>query len=156
MSSELLSYYGEYDDDEKKEATDKDDGKRYPDGSSALADFLYQMTVTVVGWSVLTMISVGGAIFKFVFIKFDDDFDCDLVSANYSSVATIMSKWDTTEACLKGMVDAFKILDVDNDHMISRCEDASYQVAMGASKEYALKYSTSWSLAAAQQFCYAK
>jgi len=114
------------------------------------------MALTFFGMSTLSVISFGGAIFKFFFIKFDDDFDCDLKSANYSGVQTIMDAMDDEEDCLKTMVDAFKIVDLDGDHVISRCEDASYQVAMGASKEFALKYSTTWTLAAAQQWCYAK
>merc|ERR1719263_1030801 len=93
VSSELLSYWGEYDNDEQSEATEKDGGKKYPDGSSALADFLYHLAVTAVGWMVFTAISVGGAIFKFVFIKFDDDFTCEIMSGDYSGIQAIMDKW---------------------------------------------------------------
>ena len=114
------------------------------------------MTIQTLAWWTLALISFGGSLFKFFFIKFDDEFDCEIESGDYSGVKALMDKWDDTEDCLKGMAAAFKIVDRDGDHMISRCEDASYQVAMGASKEFALKYSTSWSLAAAKQWCYAK
>lgn len=44
------------------------------------------MAITFSGWWTLSMISLGGALFKFFFIKFDDDFTCDIKGGDYSGL----------------------------------------------------------------------
>lgn len=57
------------------------------------------------------------------------------------------------EKCFEHIDKAFKILDIDGSGTISRCEDASFLKYMGATDEYALKYSTTWTLPYARLSC---
>jgi len=87
------------------------------------------------------------------FMTFESTFTCELQSGDYSGFSAIMKEMNSQEKCLEKIEDAFKIVDKDGDGYISRCEDASMQVALGAAPEYALKYSTSWTLASGKKYC---
>lgn len=152
-AKEIISFFPYYDDDERQEGSDKKTGTRDPEGTAALFDFLYQIIPGIYAWLVFTLIVLGSHVFHIVFWTLDDNFSCDLVSVDYAAVDTIMTGWTSKQKCLETIDNAFKIVDADNDGYISRCEDASYQVFKGATKEYAFKYSTSWTLAEAKQLC---
>lgn len=120
-------------------------------------DFTFQTVTAILGWLTLAGISLGGAIFKLSLLNLtEDDFTCKIIDSDYSGAKAIMDQFTSTEACLEKADDLFKIIDQDDDGYISRCEDASFQVAMGSEEAFALKYSTTWSLAAAKKWCYMK
>lgn len=45
-------------------------------------------------------------------------------------------------------------MDLNNNNLIERCEDAKFQYAMGSKKEYALKFSSHYTRGAAKSICY--
>lgn len=45
------------------------------------------------------------------------------------------------------------MLDLNGDHIVSKCEDAAFQVAMGSTKEYAFKFSTSYTKSTYLGYC---
>jgi hypothetical protein len=63
VAKELISFFGEYDDDEKQEATTKVDNDPYVTGSAAQYDLIYHLVTALMGWFVLTTVAVGGEIF---------------------------------------------------------------------------------------------
>lgn len=155
VAEELISYFAWYDDDEQKEGDEKTDAsKDDPAGTSAEMDFTYHMVTTVYGWMTLMAVALGGAIFRMSFLGLEDTYTCELETADYSSAKSIMEAMNSKDKCLSTIESAFNAIDLNGDGMISRCEDASFQVANGASEEYAFKYSTSWSLSSAKQWCY--
>lgn len=155
-AEELISFFGEYDDDEKKEADDKHTGAKYITGTAAQFDLIYHTVIALLGWVVFTVVVIGSHIFHLVFWTLDDDFTCDILEGDYSAVDAIVETFTTKEKCLKDVGNAFKLLDKDGDGVISRCEDASYQVSHGSTKEYALKYSTTWTMGSAEKLCYSR
>lgn len=112
------------------------------------------MGTSLYAWLVFTVILLGSHLMHLIFWTLDDDFTCDIVSADYSAADSLMADMMTSkEKCLENVAAVFNILDTDKDHIVSRCEDASYQVSRGSTKEYAFKYSTSWTMASAMQLC---
>lgn len=112
------------------------------------------MGISIYAWLVFTVILLGSHVMHIIFWTLDDDFTCDIISGDYSAVDTLMADVMTSkEKCLENVPAVFKLLDKDGDHMVSRCEDASYQVSKGSTKAYAFKYSTSWTMASAMQLC---
>lgn len=150
----MLEFFGKYDDDERQEADKKTDSSDdYPDGTSASNDLLYQLIIDIYAWLVLSVITIGSHIFHLAFFTLDDGFTCEIESHDFSAAQNLMAQMTNKEKCLELIADAFKLVDINGDGMISRCEDASFQVASGSTKEYALKYSTSWTPASAKKFC---
>lgn len=47
----------------------------------------------------------------------------------------------------------FNILDLNNDRFVDRCEDATFQRAMGATQKYAWKFSGQFNLASMKKIC---
>jgi len=80
-------------------------------------------------------------------------FTCPIANGDYSAAKTAMEGMNSKEICLERLDTIYKDVDKDGDGVISRCEHASFQVAMGATEEYALKYSTKWSKASAELWC---
>lgn len=78
---------------------------------------------------------------------------CALNSVDASAVKTLMEGMNSKAVCLERIDQIFKIVDANGDGTISRCEDVSFQVAMGNPEDYALKYSTKWTLSSAKLWC---
>lgn len=146
VADHLIEFFASYDDKETNEADKKTDSSdEYPDGTSAQNDLLYHLIIDIYGWLQLSVITIGSHIFHLAFFSLDDGFTCEIDAAHdYSSALSTLSNMKTKEQCLTLIADAFKLVDVNGDGVISRCEDASFQVAAGSTKEYALKYSTTW------------
>merc|ERR1711934_1192711 len=103
-------------------------------------------------------ISIGGYIFSMEFIKFDDNFTCDLqegviTSATYAAAFPIIEAQTDRASCLKTIQEVFDIEDINKDGFISRCEDATLQHAFGSSKEYAFKFSSPFTRASFNKIC---
>lgn len=45
------------------------------------------------------------------------------------------------------------MLDLNGDRIVSKCEDAAFQVAMGSTKEYAFKFSTAYTKSTYLGYC---
>ena len=91
---------------------------------------------------------------NFLNINGDDDFGeyCkvrDADSAQYANVANLAKQMTNRETCLQYIQEIFKIMDLDSNGNISRCEDAKLQYASGSKASYALKFSSPYSKAAA-------
>jgi len=82
IADEVVTWFGQYDNDTKSEGRDKTDGDYDPDGTSAENDIYLHMGLTFYGFFVLAMISIGGNSFVYGFIDniFNDGFgtNCDL------------------------------------------------------------------------------
>ena len=76
-----------------------------------------------------------------------DDFgeNCDLDAVDkgaYSGVNAIVQQIKDRASCQANIMKIFAIMDRDNNGLITRCEDASFQFAMGSKQKYALKFSS--------------
>ena len=59
-----------------------------------------------------------------------------------------------SRATCKAVIDQiFAIEDIDKNGLVTRCEDAKFQFAMGSTKEYALAFSSQYTLGAFQNIC---
>lgn len=150
----MLEFFGKYDDDETQEADKKTDSSdKDAAGTSASNDLLYQLIIDIYGWLVLSVITIGSHIFHLAFFTLDDGFTCEIENADYSAAQAIMGQMYSKDRCLELIADAFKLIDLNGDGIISRCENASFQVANGSTKDYALKYSTILTPASSKKFC---
>lgn len=85
VAEELISYFAEYDDNEKNEGDEKTDSSNVdPTGTAIQEDFTFHTVTAVYGWLVLAAISLGGQIFSMNFLTFDDGFTCDLQEGKYT------------------------------------------------------------------------
>lgn len=118
------------------------------------------MALTFYGFIALSAISFGGNWFIYNFMPniFNDGFGtkCDLDTANasnYSNFGSLASTMHSRATCLKVIDQIFALEDIDHNGLVTRCEDAKFQYAMGSEKEYALKFSSQYTLGAFQQIC---
>lgn len=158
IAAPLVGWWDNYASKTKTEGTDKDSGNADRDGTAAREDVYYHAIVTVYGMFVMGCINFGSYIFMghFLNLNGDDGFTCDVESqsqSTYSQVATYAKAMTNQATCLDNIQKIFDIMDLDNDGMISRCEDAKLQYASGSSKPYALKFSSAYSRAAANNIC---
>lgn len=158
VAEEAIDFFAEYEaiNGEKQEADDKTTGDDYPTGVSAQNDFIYHTTTAVLGWFVLSAISIGGQIFSMQFLTFDDGFTCEIqnVSAShYDAAFATRSSMTDRESCYEKIPEIFKILDLNGDGIIEKCEDATFMATVGEDLEYALKFSGRFDLAALKMVC---
>jgi hypothetical protein len=103
------------------------------------------------------IINFGSYVFywNFLNINGDDGFTCDFDNnnTNYSQAATYAKNMKDRASCLVNIQKIFDLMDTNNDGMISRCEDAIFQYASGSKKSYALKFSSAYTRASANQIC---
>lgn len=153
ITDNLTDYFNEYDKVEQNEYSNEDEG------TAAEHDLLYHLILSIYGWFTLSAISLGGLIFTFVNFKFDDEFTCDLEESgytfenHYNALVAIRQSMTDRADCKKKMPSLFKIVDINGDGYVSRCEDATLQFAMGATPEYALKFSGQFNLGAWKNIC---
>lgn len=57
------------------------------------------------------------------------------------------------EDCMENVPKIFKIVDLDGDGTVSKCEDATFQNAAGSTLEYALKFAGSATVETAKWRC---
>jgi hypothetical protein len=158
VADPLVGWFDNYSDKTKTEGRDKDSGNYDRDGTAAREDVYYHAIATVYGMFILGCIDLGSYIFmgEFLNINGDDGFTCDVASqsqSTYSQVATYAKAMTDRASCLENIGKIFDIMDLNNDGMISRCEDAKLQYASGSEKAYALKFSSAYSRASANQIC---
>jgi len=158
-SEQLISYYGEYDDDTKTEGDEKDDSSADDaDGTSAQWDLgITHLLTTFYAYFVFTTISYGGYIFFLIFSPLDDsNIECDFSAApngQYDGVKDVLSNIKDYDSCVANILNVFKKMDINGNGHVERCEDASFQQFMGSSEEYATKYSSEFSVAGALAIC---
>jgi len=56
-------------------------------------------------------------------------------------------------SCAKVIDQIFALEDLDGNGLVTRCEDAMFQYANGSSEEYALKFSSQYTIGAFQNIC---
>lgn len=158
-ADELIHWFDEYDDSTDDEGVDKKNGVRDTDGTSSYFDIGYHAGITLYGYITLAAVSVGGYIFAFIFLGFDDQFTCDLQEdviseSTYAAIFPILKDQKDRHSCLHTIQQVFDIEDLNGDGFISRCEDATLQHAFGSSKDYALKFSSAFTRASFNKICY--
>ena len=111
------------------------------------------------GFFVFEVIAVGALIFAWSFLdlaKDGEDFQCDINGlgdkSGYSGLQSVFESIKDKQSCLDNIGKAFAILDLNGDHLLSRCEDAAFQVAMGSSEEYSKKFSAAYTLPTLEYF----
>lgn len=78
------------------------------------------------GWVLFAVITVGSHIFHLTFWTLEDNFTCEINrSHDYSGLFAYNDKLKTVEGCLEVIDDVFKIVDINGDGVLDRCEDAS-------------------------------
>ena len=156
-SDELISYFGEYDDDTKTEGDQKTDASEVdPDGTSAQWDLgITHMITTFYAYFVYTAISYGGFIFFSTYGTLEDKVQCDfnVPDSQYDGVKDIISNIKDYDSCIANILDVFKKMDVNKNGYLERCEDAQFQHFMGSTVEYATKFSSEFSAASAEDIC---
>ena len=120
---------------------------------------IYHLATVFYGYFVLTAVAIGGYLFAMEFMGFDDTFVCDLEEgaiseATYAAMFPILSAQTDRASCLETIQQVFDVEDLDGNGYISRCEDAKLQRALGATKEYALKFSSPFTRASFNKICY--
>lgn len=156
-ANELVSWFDQYDDDTSQEGREKQNpSNRDSDGTGAIYDVLYHFGTTFYAYFVFAAISIVGNIIGYIFIGFNDRFECDVESADidaYQGFYDLAKTMTDRESCYKVIQDIFDIEDINNDSYVSRCEDAKFQFANGSSKEYALKFSSAYTRATFALIC---
>lgn len=160
IADEVVSWFGQYDNDTKTEGSDKEDGDLDANGTSAENDIYLHMGLTFYGFIALAAISVGGNYFVYNFIEniFNDGFgvNCDLDdtdSSKYSNFYNLAKTMKDRASCEKVIDQIFAIEDIDKNGLVTRCEDAKFQFANGSTKEYALKFSSQYTIGAFRNIC---
>ena len=159
VSDELISYFGEYDDDTKTEGDEKTDSSADDaDGTSAQWDLgITHLLTTFYAYFVFTAIAYGGYIFFAIFQPLDDsNIVCDFSAApsdQYDGVNAILGNIKDYDTCMANILDVFKKMDINGNGYIERCEDASFQHFMGSTEEYATKFSSDFSVTSALALC---
>lgn len=160
IADEVLTWFDQYADDTSKEGSEVRDYRKVP-GTAALQDMFTHSIVSAYAMIIFVVMSLGSFYFAHEFLQtalVDDDFGekCDLAKVDksvYSGVKDIVSKFKDRASCEANMDDLFKILDRNNNFLIERCEDASFQYSSGSTKEYALKFSSQFTIEAAKMLC---
>jgi hypothetical protein len=55
--------------------------------------------------------------------------------------------------CLSVIDQIFALEDIDHNGLVTRCEDAQFQFANGSTEEYALKFSSQYTIGAFRAIC---
>lgn len=93
------------------------------------------------------------------FLTFDDGFTCEVKSDeytwenHYSKAIEIRSGMTDLATCRTEIEKIFKILDLDGNGIIEKCEDATFQHAAGSPLDYSLKFSGRFDMAALKIIC---
>lgn len=92
------------------------------------------------------------------FLTFDDGFTCEVQTdkfpkSHYDPAFATRSSMTDRASCYEKIPEIFKILDLNNDGIIEKCEDATFMAAVGEPVEYALKFSGRFDLAALKMVC---
>lgn len=150
IANEVISYFDEYQNDVNTEGNQKQDASQFfSDGTSAQWDVVITHLIsTFYSYFVFSAISYGGFIFFNQFFYAPDSFACDLSTvdkAAYNGVQDLLGNIKDYDSCMANVDAIFDFEDQNKDGFIDRCEDASFQLAMGATEEYALKFSSPFS-----------
>lgn len=137
IADEAITWVSYYDDDTKTEGDDKTSGTADADGTSAQQDIILHLVTAIYGWFVFSAMSLSSFIFAWSFlnVKGDgEDFECDTSKGNpseYAKIAGIFQNVTDKQSCLENMPAVVNILDLNGDHIISRCEQATWQMYVG-------------------------
>lgn len=154
----VVSFFDSYNSKTFNEGSDKETGKTDLDGTSVEIDIYAHMATTLYGFLALSMLSFGGNWFIYTFMPnvFNDGFTCNLDDTNaskYSGFAALASTMKSRATCMAVIDQIFAIEDIDGNGLVTRCEDAKFQYSQGSTKEYALKFSSQYTLGAFQAIC---
>lgn len=159
-ADELIGFFDKYSDDTSKEGSDKEDPSDVdPDGTSIGYDLLYHSITAGYAYVVLSTIMLGGYWFVNTFSPYTIYLpNCDLDSVSASTYAnakdTVPKLRDMTYAeCQTAVTSMFNTIDLDNNGVVSQCEDAKFLLGIGNSKEYATSYPGTYSLANVKAMC---
>lgn len=104
---------------------------------------------------------VAGALFTYFYMPkvFEEDsLECNFTQGIdrtfYEDVFNIRAAMTSRASCATGIDNIFAILDLNNDGVVDRCEDARFQIAAGSTSDYALKFSEKFNLHSFEQICY--
>lgn len=166
---QLLPFFGEYDDNETFEAENDDfvdvnnnNLNRFDSaGTAAGQDLLNHLITSIVGWLIFTVIGVSGALFTYWYMPkvFEEDgLECNFSNGIdrtfYNDVFEARQLMTRRANCLTAIDDIFRVLDLNNDGVVDRCEDARFQIAAGSTQDYALKFSEAFNLHSFEKICY--
>lgn len=158
---ELVGFFDKYDDEVDKTTTDKTTGDLENYGVSLVHDLIYHGVTTVYAWTVYTFIMMAGYYFTYYFAKFHpvsetcdvDGYETSKYSSINASLASIPN--GSLAECKAVMATIFEALDLNNDKMLDRCEDAKFLMfANNGDKEYATNFAGEATLPSLQAFCH--
>jgi len=152
---EIVDWFNNYEDKTDDEGTNN--GTRDPDGTATTEDLIYHAVIGIYSMFVFDSMAFGSYIFGFEFLNLsEDNLECDLESADltiYNDAFAIGDLIVDKKSCLENIQKIFDIMDLNNDNILSRCEDATFQYAAGSTPEYAKKFSSIYTRAAANAIC---
>lgn len=145
VADELIGWMDHYADDTTKEGNEKTYPFTYDiDGTAADKDILYHYLTLLFGMMPSTFITLGGFVFGFSYTTYLNEIECDLDlldATTKKEVVDIFSGIMSLEECYAEVPKGMIKLDLNNNGMLDRCEDATLLHALGNTKEYALTYS---------------
>lgn len=129
------------------------------EGMSALVDVGIHEVTGIYAMMMMGLSGIFVYIFAIIFYNMGDSWyplQCDLTvdKAAYDGIQDIVKLIKDQKSCLDNIQKLFDIIDLNDDGIIQRCEDAKFQHASGSSQEYALKFSNEFSRATANLICY--
>jgi len=158
-ADELLDFFNHYDDNTA--TVDKEDASRPYDQVPSEFDLLFHAITTAGAWVLYTFIMFAGYYFAFYFAKFYPVSEtCDLdgfEASKYSGINAALESIPngSLAECKAQMKTIFDALDLNNDKVLDRCEDAKFLMfANNGDKEYAMNYAGEANLPGLQKYCH--
>ena len=131
--------------------------ERVDNGVSFSYDLIYHLIAVFYGTFVLSAISLGGFIFMMIYSPLDDDFDCEFEDGidfnSYAGAFPFITSMTGYDDCMTKIDQVFPFFDDNKDGFISRCEDAQFQFVMGETREFAIKFSSSFTKESFRKIC---
>lgn len=159
VADELVTYFAYYDDDTKTEGDEKtDSSNKDPAGTSAQNDLLNHTVTTFYSYFVFSVISYGATVFMSLFDPLETTtLVCDFnkTAADYDGVFALLGQIKNYETCMSVIEQIFEFEDQDKNGIVTKCEDANFQHAVGKSTEaYSTKFAGQYTRKAFINICH--
>jgi hypothetical protein len=98
VAKNLVTWFDEYSNDTKTETDGDSNGEQDPDGTAAMFDVTFHYLTFFMGYSLFTVIAVGGNIFGLTFMKFNEDLECDFTSVDDATKQDLIDLFNTIDS----------------------------------------------------------
>lgn len=145
VADDLITYFDEYADKTKERAKDKNTGVYDLYETAMRHDIIYHYVTVFLGYTLFSWITFASHAWAEHFMIFNDDIDCDFNMMDQTvldDAGAIFRQVTSLEKCYELVPQFLKVLDVNQNGWLDRCEDANNLVhLMGNTEAYGRKYS---------------